>query len=108
MMMSWDQISSLCITAAGHPLTSQFICLQAYKDKLIDLQLLTRDLYERVRELEERPKAQEAMKGMLNYTRHFLVSMRNYTGEDLPFTQVEYDTLAKLINSTAVSHHWWW
>ncbi|KAK2176539.1 hypothetical protein NP493_657g01042 [Ridgeia piscesae] len=74
--------------------------IQAYKDKLIDLQLLTRDLYERVRELEERPKAQEAMKGMLNYTRHFLVSMRNYTGEDLPFTQVEYDTLAKLINST--------
>ena len=67
-----------------------------------DLQKLTHDLYDRVKELEERPRAEDAMRGMLNYTRHFLGSMKNYTGEDLPFTQVEYDTLDKLINTTDV------
>ena len=39
----------------------------------------------------------------MNYTEHFLVGMKNYTGEDLPFTEVEYTTLEKLINETKVS-----
>ena len=38
----------------------------------------------------------------MNYTEHFLVGMKNYTGEDQPFTEVEYTTLEKLINETKV------
>ena len=57
----------------------------------------------RVREADERPRALEALKGMLNYTRHFLVSLKNFTGEDQPFTMVEFDVLSKLINDTKVS-----
>ena len=50
----------------------------------------------------------EALNGIMNYTEHFLVGMKNYTGEDQPFTEVEYTTLQKLINETKVTFFYFW
>ena len=47
-------------------------------------------------------KAIEALNSIMNYSEHFLIGMRNFTGEDQPFTEVEYTTLEKLINETRV------
>ena len=73
-----------------------------YEDKLSELKKLTADLYQRVHEAEERPKAIEALNGIVNYTEFFLDGMKNLTGEDKPFTEVEYTTLEKLIITTKV------
>lgn len=78
--------------------------LQVYEKKLKSLKSLTKDLYARVYEYVERPKALETMNGLLNYTTHFLIGMQNYTGEDQPFTEVEYNTLKKLVQDTLVSY----
>ena len=76
--------------------------LQAYEDKLQELKKMMRAVKERVKEHEERPKALEALKTVMNYSEGFLKSMKNFTGEDLPFTETEYNTLEKLINETRV------
>ena len=73
---------------------------KAYEDKLSDLQKITKDLQLRVYELQERPKALEALNSIMNYSTHFLIGMQNYTGEDQPFTEVEYNTLKKLVQDT--------
>ena len=65
--------------------------------------MITKDVYERVNELHERPTAIAALNGMMNHSEYFLAFMKNFTGEDMPFTQVEYDVLDKLINETRVS-----
>ena len=64
---------------------------------------MVRELYERVKEHEDRPKAIETLNTIINYTEHFLVNMKNFTGEDQPFTEVEYGTLEKLISGIKVS-----
>lgn len=63
---------------------------------------MTKDLYGRVNEMLERPAAIEALNSMVNHTMYFMVGMKNFTGEDQPFTQVEYDALEKLITETKV------
>lgn len=73
---------------------------QLYEDKLRNLKKLTADLYQRVYEAEERPKAIETLNSIVNYTEFFLDGMKNLTGEDKPFTEVEYTTLEKLIATT--------
>ncbi|ELT93277.1 hypothetical protein CAPTEDRAFT_179511 [Capitella teleta] len=74
--------------------------LKVYEAKLKSLKEVTKELYERVKEAEERPRAMEALNSVMNYTQYFLVGMVNYTGEDQPFTKVEMETLAKLIVET--------
>jgi len=64
---------------------------------------MTKDMYERVNELHERPAAVAALNSMMNHSEFFLTFMKNFTGEDLPFTQVEFDVLDKMINETRVS-----
>ncbi|CAL1530056.1 unnamed protein product [Lymnaea stagnalis] len=69
--------------------------------KLKSLKELTKELSRRVYELEERPKALAALKSALNQTIVFLATIKNITDIDDPiFTQVELDTLEKLINET--------
>jgi len=82
----------------------QSLCFifQVYDIKLSELKKLTADLYQRVYEAEERPKAIEALNGVVNYTEYFRDGMKNLTGEDQPFTEVELATLEKLINTTKV------
>lgn len=73
-----------------------------YTEKLDELRLLTRDLFERVFELEQRPHFIEMFNSRVNHSEYFLVSMANFTGEDLPFTKVEFETLKTLIKDTKV------
>lgn len=71
-----------------------------YEAKLKELKSATRALYRRVQEMQDRPGAIEALNSMVNHTSYFLTGMKNFTGEDQPFTQVEYDALEKLIIET--------
>lgn len=79
-----------------------YLQIQEYESKLKDLKSVTKDLYGRVNEMLERPAAIEALNSMLNHSTYFMVGMKNFTGEDQPFTQVEYDALEKLITETKV------
>ena len=54
-------------------------------------------------ERRQRPIKLDELKEVLNASDHFLISARNLTGEDKPFTEVEVTSLEKLINSTYVS-----
>lgn len=78
-----------------------FIC-QEYDSKLKELKSVTKDLYGRVYEMLERPAAIEALNSMLNHTAYFLFGMKNFTGEDQPFTQADYDALEQLVIDTMV------
>lgn len=75
-----------------------------YENKLASLTSLTRELYGRVFEHRERPEALNALKSMLNGSRHFLESAKNLTKSVNPdkdvFTDVEIETLQKLIKET--------
>lgn len=75
---------------------------QEYESKLNDLKSATKDLYGRVYEMLERPAAVEALNSMLNHTAYFLFGMKNFTGEDQPFAQADYDALEKLVIDTVV------
>ncbi|XP_041373562.1 hypoxia up-regulated protein 1-like isoform X2 [Gigantopelta aegis] len=73
----------------------------AYTDKLKELVTATKDVVIRVREMQERPKALDAMKSMLNHSKVFLATIKNLTTlEDPMFTEVEITTLEKLITNT--------
>ncbi|XP_071111379.1 hypoxia up-regulated protein 1-like isoform X1 [Haliotis cracherodii] len=70
--------------------------------KLKSLKDSLKDVVRRVFELEERPKALDALKSMLNHSVHFLKSVKNLTTTDDPiFTEVEVTTLETLINETS-------
>ncbi|CAC5426298.1 HYOU1 [Mytilus coruscus] len=75
---------------------------EIYQDKLKSLKKEIKDLKARVYEFEERPKALKALKDMLNHTKYFLKSVKNFTvvEEDRIFTDVEITTLEKLITDT--------
>ncbi|XP_067678637.1 hypoxia up-regulated protein 1-like isoform X2 [Haliotis asinina] len=69
--------------------------------KLKSLKDSLKDVARRVFELEERPKALDALKSMLNHSVHFLKSVKNLSNTDDPiFTEVEVTTLDTLINNT--------
>lgn len=75
-----------------------------YEKKLDELHELTRELFSRVWEHKERPEALKALHSMLNHSSHFLISAKNLTKGVNPekdvFTDVEINTLEKLINDT--------
>ncbi|XP_055866156.1 hypoxia up-regulated protein 1-like isoform X2 [Biomphalaria glabrata] len=72
-----------------------------FVSKLKFLKDATKALSKRVYEHEERPKALAALKSALNQTTVFLATVKNMTDvEDPIFTQVELETLEKLINET--------
>lgn len=78
----------------------------AYEGKLSDLQKLTKSLYLRVSEHRERPDAITALRQVLNGSSLFLKDARNVTTAKLEaeeswvFTEVELNTLEKLIKET--------
>uniref|UniRef100_A0A0B7AHG5 Hypoxia up-regulated protein 1 n=1 Tax=Arion vulgaris TaxID=1028688 RepID=A0A0B7AHG5_9EUPU len=72
-----------------------------FKEKLKALKDKAQDILKRVYEVEERPKAMEALRETLNQTEFFLATVKNFSDiADPIFTQVEMDTLEKLINET--------
>ena len=75
-----------------------------YEAKLNELKTLTGPLYRRVKEHMERPEALAALHSMINGSSNFLVSARNMTTDspDGLFTQVELDTLERVIKETQV------
>lgn len=78
----------------------------AYEAKLTELQKLTKSLYHRVTEHRERPEAVAALRQILNASAAFLKDTRNVTAAKLEaeeswvFTEVELNTLDKLIKET--------
>lgn len=73
---------------------------EVYEEKLSELRTLTKPLYRRVKEHQERPEALAALANLLNASHNFLSNARNRTGmpegEEI-FTAVELDTLEKAI-----------
>ncbi|XP_054166732.1 hypoxia up-regulated protein 1-like [Oppia nitens] len=69
-------------------------------DKLADLRSLTRALFDRVKEHRERPEALAAINNMLNISQMFYTGATNVSDDDQIFTEVELNTLKKLIDET--------
>lgn len=77
---------------------------EVYEEKLSELENLTNDVYERVFEHKERPDVLKGMISMLNGSTTFLSNMRNLSLSSEIFTQVEIETLEKIINETQVNN----
>lgn len=79
---------------------------ELYEDKLAQLQKLSNVFLARHWEHEERPDAIKALKGMIDGAEKFLITARNLTKETNPekdvYTQVEIDTLIKVIDETNI------
>jgi hypoxia up-regulated 1 len=71
-----------------------------FSEKLGDLKAVSKTVFYRLKERKLRPQRLDELKEVLNKSVEFLGNTRNLTGEDLPLTQVEWDTLDKLINTT--------
>lgn len=78
---------------------------EVYEEKLMDLQKLTNDVYERVSEHRDRPEVLKGMVALLNGSRLFLENMRNLSVTTEIITSVEVETLEKAINETEVLFH---
>lgn len=82
---------------------------ETYEEKLVQIKTLTGPLYSRVREHEERPDALSALKSAINGSEHFLQYVKTKTkealdkGDETIFTEVELNTLEKVIKETQVS-----
>ncbi|XP_011252679.1 hypoxia up-regulated protein 1 isoform X1 [Camponotus floridanus] len=73
---------------------------EVYEEKLIKLQKLTNDVYERVSEHRDRPEVLKGMVTLLNNSKTFLENMRNLSSTTEIITPVEVETLEKVINET--------
>lgn len=71
--------------------------------KLDDLKNIVRPVWERTFEHLERPTRLDALNNALNSSISFLEKIKNTTLDDTPYTQVEIDTLDKLISEITVS-----
>lgn len=71
--------------------------------KLDDLKNLIRPVWERTYEHLHRPTKLEELNKALSSSYIFFGKIKNFTLEDTPITQIEIDTLEKLINEIAVS-----
>lgn len=70
--------------------------------KFADLKKVVIPVWERAYEHVERPTRLEALNSALNSSNSFLEKIKNTTLEDTPYTQVEIDTLDKLIKEITV------
>lgn len=75
-----------------------------FQEKLTELRNVSRDVYFRLSERRLRPKKLDELKDVMNRSVSFLNTLANYTGEDLPLTEIERSTLDKLINTTKVGY----
>ncbi|XP_071633112.1 hypoxia up-regulated protein 1 isoform X1 [Temnothorax longispinosus] len=77
---------------------------EVYEEKLMELQKLTNDVYERVFEYRERPEVMNGMVSLLKGSRLFLENMRNLSQTTEIITKIEVEMLEKLINETQDYH----
>ena len=82
--------------------TDDLVETKQFSEKLSDLKSVSRSVFYRIKERKQRPVRLDELKEVLNRSSHFLNDTRNMTGEDLPLTEVEWNSLDKLINSTKV------
>ncbi|XP_018305363.1 hypoxia up-regulated protein 1 isoform X3 [Mycetomoellerius zeteki] len=73
---------------------------EVYEEKLMELQKLTNDVYERVSEYRDRPEVLNGMVSLLKGSRLFLENMRNLSLTSEIITSIEIETLEKAINET--------
>lgn len=71
---------------------------KAFKDRLSGLTRLVKDLFDRVQEHRERPGALAALNNMVNASEVYLTAIG--TLKDQIFTEVEINTLSRIINET--------
>lgn len=71
--------------------------------KFDDLKNIARPVWDRTFEHLERPARLNALNIALNNSNLFLENIKNTTLDDTPYTQVEIDTLDKLISEITVS-----
>lgn len=78
---------------------------ETYENKLEELRIVANEVYSRHWEHKERPEALSALTQMISGADGFLDKAKNFTKEGNPdkdvFTQVEIDTLARVIKETA-------
>ncbi|KAG8279217.1 Hypoxia up-regulated protein 1 [Homalodisca vitripennis] len=79
----------------------------SYEKKLSELKSLTKPVWKRVAEANERPEAIAALLATINGSRNFLTTIKNMSEAQVTdpadppmFTQIELDTLGKVINET--------
>lgn len=70
--------------------------------KFEDLRKIVMPVWERTFEHLERPARLEALNGAINNSNSFLEKIKNSSLDDTPFTQIEIDTLDKLISEIKV------
>jgi len=70
--------------------------------KFDDLKKIVLPVWERTFEHAERPSRLDALNSAINSSNSFLEKIKNTTLEDTPFTQVEIDTLEKLISEITI------
>ncbi|KYN00925.1 Hypoxia up-regulated protein 1 [Cyphomyrmex costatus] len=73
---------------------------EVYEEKLMELQKLTNDVYERVSEYRDRPEVLNGMVSLLKGSKLFLENMRNLSLTSEVITPIEIETLEKAINET--------
>lgn len=71
--------------------------------KFDDLRKIITPVWDRTFEHLERPAKLEALNNAINSSNSFLEKIKNTSLEDTPFTQVEIETLDKLISEIIVS-----
>lgn len=76
---------------------------EIYEEKLMNLQKLTNDVYERVSEHRDRPEVLKGMISLLNGSKTFLENMRNLSLTTEIITPIEVETLERAINDTQVT-----
>ncbi|XP_074599242.1 hypoxia up-regulated Grp170 co-chaperone protein [Brevipalpus obovatus] len=75
---------------------------QAIQDKLHNLMVTAREVFERVKEHQARPEALKALNEILNISRLFHEGALNVSEDEQIFTDVEIKTLGSLVQETTV------
>lgn len=83
--------------------TDQSVETQEFNNRLTELKNVCRDPLFRLNEKNYRPRRLDELKDVINKSVEFLGNVKNLTGEDKPLTEVEWNTLEKLITSVKVN-----
>lgn len=74
-----------------------------FQDKLAELKNVSRDVMFRINERKLRPKRLDELKEVLNKSMEFAETSKELVGDDKPLTEVEWNTLDKLISTVKVN-----
>lgn len=72
----------------------------AFDEQIQKLQMVTKEIFERVREHRERPEALSALRNILNISDMFHTNAINVSEDEQIFSQIELANLRKIIDDT--------